>query len=65
MFFAGAAPAFGSMGGAPGGGAPGGGAPGGAPGGGPPGMPGFAAPTPLIIIVPLNFDAAAFGFSGD
>ena len=47
----------------------GGGIPGGAPGGGPPGAPGgapgFPAPTPVIIMVPLNFDAAAFGLSGD
>jgi hypothetical protein len=58
---------FGFGGAASGGGACGG--PGGAPGGGPGGAPGAfgtpPAPTPVIIIVPLNFDAAAFGFSGE
>jgi hypothetical protein len=54
MFFGGSA-----AGGAAGGGAAGGG-PGGAPGGAP-GLGGTAGPD--IIIVPLNFDAAAFGFS--
>ena len=47
-------PGWGGPGGAPG-------APGGAPGA--PGAPGFPAVTPLIIIVPLNFDAAALGLS--
>jgi hypothetical protein len=59
---------FGGASGAACGAIPGGGPPGGAPGGGPPGAPGaggFPAPTPVIIIVPLNFDAAAFGLSGD
>ena len=64
--------AFGAAiaGGAASGGACGAGMPGGAPGGGPPGgAPGPAGGlppvTPVIIIVPLNFDAAAFGLSGD
>ncbi|GAB4200566.1 MAG: hypothetical protein OHK0013_11770 [Sandaracinaceae bacterium] len=48
-----------SAGGAAAGGGPLAGAPGGAPGA--PGLGGKAGPD--IIIVPLNFDAAAFGFS--
>ena len=63
MFCLGAAPG-GASGGACGGGIPGG-APGGPPGGAPGPTGGLPPVTPVIIIVPLNFDAAAFGLSGD